>query len=268
MLKKEKIRFTGNDINIKINIGGNNAFYGYNQSIENFVRDQSQQSINEPTDVEVVRFALDEINQNTKLFFEFYDGEEETHAPSFENAGFTKEEIISYSEQLRNSFFSIDLYDGFELYSSEKVVSKYYTKFNIVEEDQTKLDIYNVNQLKHLLIPKSFLDEFFEDTITLYVRFFFYNAKFGFLTPFYNAEYHDGSDYTTSSPIRMYFKITLNKNTKKWRFEETNEIIAKELIGNENYRERIDESLDSVDVKRQNYPPKSYFDWENQTYFA
>lgn len=259
---KEKLRFTGNDLNIKIPISGNLDQLGYQQEIDNFVLEETTGSINAVTDVEVKRVPHYFTTTPRVLNFGFYDEGDTAWYSYFTAAGFTAEEIIDRSNNYLNSFFILDFFDTNSEINQTKIFSSYltnltstntipaYSVYNLIEENQ----FYDLN------VPMDFFNAS-ATTYTGYIRFSFYNAKTGRVSVFYNKDY-EGS----VGDQRMYFQTEINLINKTWQIITPSigvdgTMYARELefTTNAEYLERYNDTFADFENQQQNYPTGNVF---------
>jgi len=284
---KQKINFLGGDSSIKIKLQSSADVFDNESEINNLIDTESEKSINEIDDFETIRFIYGpDHDESTPLFWYFgllyfFDGDE--YSTSFLNAGFTEDEILNYKPNLRHSFFIFDFFDVIEPYKQNKITTNYLTKFNVYNNQLVVnaflVDFKNMYQIRYLNIPRWILDQYDENTITLYMSVMFYNAKGHIgnqgpsskISVFYNTRYHDGTKFTENGDVRKFFKIKLNKERKVWYvdevFPDNMSFIANEFITSGNkYKNKVSESIDTKDNIKQKYPEKIYFDEEERDY--
>jgi len=261
---KKNIKFNNNDVNLNFSLDSSISFTGYQQEINSLIVNSEQELINPINDVEVRRFTY-EPNTSHILWFWFHANN--LDLDSFINAGFTANEIASKNIKLLNSFFILDFYDTYDTYTQSKIFTTYLTKILVL--DEVNHPIYNinantVNQFYYLYIPQSYIDIQQNQYITGYGKFSFYNAKNGNIQQFYNNNYE-----ATTTPLKNYFKIILNLNTKTWRFDTLSlpYINAFEAYSSSAYINRVNNTVSNFNSKKQNYPVGNTFN-SNGTYTA
>lgn len=264
MLKKEKIKFNGRDMNIQFTLDGNNNLLGLQQEIDGFTQVATANSINEGHDQEVRRFNF--ILQNIWLSFSFWDGF--NYGASFLKAGFTSEEISGLTNSFLNSYFILDFYDSFDPNDQIKIFSAYLTKLGTNE-----LSVYIINnsiQYYNLEVPLDYFNGETGNTITGYSRFSFYNAKTGRVQLFYNND-----NATLTTPEKMYFETILTLYNTTWEIETPsihNPLLkvlgVKELKYSENqeYIDKYNETFENYDNLKQVFPSGNTFNYNDGTY--
>ena len=265
-IKKEKILFNGLDMNLKIQLNSNERFNGIQQEIDSFTKIKSEQQINNITDGEVKRFSLGTSNQKISFYF----SGDSFFQTSFITAGFTSDEINALNNKFTNSFFILDFFDSFSTTEQTKIFSTYLTKLDSNNQNNNpQISVYELNnkfQWYYLNIPNNYIDNF-NDYITGYSRFSFYNAKIGKILVFNN---YDNNSFTT--PEKMYVKTKINLNTKEWYFLNSSDnsiltnVILTQLSGSEQYVNRYNETFDNFDNLQQTYPTGLTFNYSGGTY--
>lgn len=276
---KERLKFNNADINLKINLSVDNNLIGYQQEIDILTEKTKQELINPIIDNEVRRFsyAINEILNPTYLVFYFTaNGSSYNNSFRSNGAGFTDTEINSNNLKIFNSFFIMDFYDSYDSRTQTKIFTNYLTKITgglttgsgTSKYSIPKYKIFNdtVNQYYNWTIPKSYLDEQTSRYIIGYVKFSFYNAKYGTLALFYNKDISD-----QYSPDRMYFKVRLDKTNMTWRFyyAGTNypyNMTAYQLPFTNKYSERANDAMKNFDNLKQVPPTGNIFQITNGTY--
>jgi hypothetical protein len=190
---KERIRLTGTGATITFGLSGKNRISGYQQEIDNLTEETKDALVNPIVDNEVRRFNYAGSGP-TFIQFSFTNDGSNHYNTFFPNAaGFTVDEINSYDDNLRNSFFILDFYDSFDSYTQSKIFTSYLTKVLDGEDYLTmpiptyKMDSNTVSQFYNWNVPKTYIDAHTGYTVTAYTKFSFYNAKYGFVSLFYRC---------------------------------------------------------------------------------
>jgi hypothetical protein len=269
---KEKIRLTGNDLNIKFPITNTGEFTGYQQEIDSFTTVKTVDSINDTVDGEVKRFKLEDSQFLRKIYFAFFiDGSNpEQWNDNFQYAGFTTEEVASLSADYLNSFFILDFFDTFDPKIQTKFFSAYLTKLysnNVFSnpifsgyEFNESFQYYN----QHVPLDQLATDG---DSYTGYSRFSFYNAKSGTTAVFYNRD----NRYDTSAE-KMFVKTVLDLNTMTFMFDTPSNLTTNpyvylhELVSSPQYIEKYNDTFENFDNLQQIYPTGSTFNYETGGY--
>jgi hypothetical protein len=244
MLKKEKILLTGNDLNIQLPIQQSNDFLGYQQEIDGYVDEQVRLAVNPPTDKEVSKYKYIKLTQPI-LSFIFSHGQRTS-------TGFINLKDDAYN----NSFFILDVYDSPKIGEQVKIFTTYLTKLNGVGVDDDNRAEYNLisgNEFYSLNVPIYYTSN--NDITYAYGKFSFYNARTGKLNIFYDS---NKEDQLINSSDGMFFEMIFanSNNSKVWAFTTpySPNITAKELINNDAYIERMDNTFDNFDNLEENYP--------------
>jgi len=254
---KETLKFNNLDLNLKFSLGSNVGLTGYQQEIDNSTIDTEDELINPVNDTEVRRFK-NSVQNNLSFYFVVNN----TNNSLFRNAGFTQDEIDFNRDTIRNSFFILDFYDTYDTNTQTKIFTTYLTK--ILGNGNTAnyvLDITNhSNQFSYWYIPQSYINLH----TTGYVKFSFFNAKYGVIQLFYNLD-----NQALKTPEKLYFKAALNLTTMTWSLTLAYppNINAVELYGS-SYASKINNALSDFNNMKQNYPTGNAFDSTNGTYTA
>ena len=271
---KEKIKFNNQDINLKITLGGGNRLSGYQQEIDDITEETKDELINPIIDNEIKRFSYYNNGSPTTLKFYFTaNGSNYYNDFLLDGARFTKNEIGSNDLKALNSFFIIDIYDEFNNYTQTKISTTYLTKISDGESVPSTyyfngalvtknigiptyiIDDNTINQLYRLPIPKSFLDKQTGSTVTGYIKFSFYNGKYGDVALFYNKA---NSDAGIKTPEKMYFTTILDLEAQTWKFS-TISPTAYQLPFTNNYSERTNDAVENFDNEQHQYPEGNTF---------
>ena len=255
---KEKIKYNGQDMNLKVSFGSHDSFTGFQQEIDNETQFVTIESINSAIDEEKRKFKL--IPENIiKIFtFNFYDGS--IYSSNFINAGFTTDELASKTLNVRNSFWIFDYYNSFDSNNQKKIFTTYLTTIGGMPQ-------YNVsnssNQLYYWYVPLSYINSISASTIIGYTKISFFNAKTGDVQLFYNQ-----ANESMSTGQKMFFETELNLNNMTWTFKTSNQpnIIGKELV-NSKYVERVNDTFNKFNNKKQILPSGNTYDYRTNTYF-
>ena len=277
-IRKETIKFNNKDLNLVINLSGNNEFTGYQQEIDNFTEKTKIELINPVVDNEVSRFQYDSSDRGPVniLFYFTRTGTEYNNTFDSTGAGFSYSEINKNNAKIQNSFFIMDVYDSYDNYTQNKLFTTYLTK--ILDGDRSgiinnrrygipKYRIYNdtVNQLYTHYIPKSYVEIHPSSNKSLYAKFSFYNADTGRLYPFYNKDREN-----QQTPLKMYFNIRIDVKTMRWKFlsygfGSSNDVVAYQIPTHFKYVNKVNAGIEKFDNEQQNYPEGNTFD-EDGTY--
>lgn len=254
---QQKIKFTGNDLNIQIPISAVPAQLGLQQEIDNYVLEKTTGSINAVTDVEVIRFKY--LTTGKEMEFAFNSGS--NYYPYFSLAGFTTDEIEEQNLNYLNSFFILDFFDSTSPANQTKIFSTYLTNLseNVTDEGYSRYNVESTFQLFELDVPASFFGT--GTTYNAYARFSFYNAKTGKIAVFFN-KVKDSIDPPPTNE-KMFFRLVLNKNTKKWYIHsdsmEGNTMAARELASSPAYLEKYNDTFEDFENQEQSYPSGNVF---------
>lgn len=268
---KETIKLNINNTGstITFGLGENNHFSGYQQEINNLTEETKAEITNPIINYEVSRFRYG----GNEATIKFYLITGTTYYNSFVNgAGFTQNEIDSRNLKLFNSFFIMDFYDSYDNNTQTKIFTIYQTQIiSGNKSGETPIPSYKiyhdtVNQFYNWYIPKSFIDEQSGSTITGYVKFSFYNAKYGTLALFYNKD-----NQSSTTPEKIYFKVKLDLTDLSWEFDYSGtnfppNVTAYQLSFNNKYSQKINDGIQNFDNKKQVFPSGNTFQTSGATY--
>lgn len=273
---RETLNLNNSDLNLKINLGVGNRILGYQQEIDYLTEETKIDLINSVIDNEVRRFNYDSTNQAFNLMF-YFSASGSSYYNSFMTLGgrFNASELNDENTKIQNSFFILEFYDTYDNNTQTKIFTNYLTQILNGEEDSNipipKYRIYNdtVNQFYNWYIPQSYIDEQTgSTTVTGYIKFSFYNAKYGDITVFYNKD-NDG----LSTPEKMYFKIKLDLVNMTWKFDFSGinyppNAVAYQIPFTSAYSQRINDGVESFDNEQQVYPTGNTFQTTDGTYIS
>lgn len=254
MLNKYLIKIGSSQKNIRINLGSNESFLGYQQEINSYTEIASVGLINETIDPEMRKFkynADDPYLSGINLKF------------NFNSQQFTDNEITGNTLNVLNSFYVMEIYNDFNESKNIKLSTNYFTKdfktTNIYPIDQN-----NRNQFYYLYLPESIISQQTGDTFNVFARFLFYNAKSGKTSVFYNEYVNpDTEEY-------IYFNIRINLFNKTWKFTQANGIININQIPeiNNAFIKKINDNVSNFDQLKQTYPTGKTFSYITKNYFT
>lgn len=266
---REKILLNNQESNLKITLHNNTKEYGVYKEISDLLKDEEVKSINKPVDFEKRCFKYID---TTYCLLYLHFGEEPINLNnlSWSNAGFSDDDINYDKPAYKNSFFIFDIFDSFDFKTQRKLTSVYITNLGKYSHFNLGMDIqqprYSEIQLSNIYIPEYFLKNNID---VLYCRFSFFNAKTGKIVMFSNNNYES---LITSE--KMFGKIKINNTNKTWEFLDLNSniIVFKELLNNEEYSNKIDNTLIKKNDIKQQYPSNEdnkfiTFDYKTGKYF-
>jgi hypothetical protein len=240
-------------INIKLELGSDDGFIGYQQEIDNLTSFTSIGLINPVTDGEKRKYKR-KPSALAILSFLFYNGS--TWVSTFEAAGFTQDEYKKNSDNFLNSFFILDFYDTYDINNQTKLFTTYLTKKGNTTPTYTISD--SNNQLYYMYIPESYISGQ-TGTITGYTKFMFYNAKTGKVATFLNQE-----NASSNNANRIFFEIELNHADRTWKYiKSPTQMTAKEIVNNSEYADKVNNTVDTIDILQQNPPSGDTFVYIN-----
>ena len=270
---KETIKFNNLDANIKISLGSTDGLTGYQQELDNLTEQTKVELINPVIDNEVRRFQYDSTNAGIANIMFYFTSNNTTYNNTFVSNGarFSPTEISSNDIKILNSFFILDLYDTFDNFTQTKIFRSYVTKISgnyDTNPSNYKKPYYRIysdtsTQFYNWYVPKSFIDLQSGSTISAYLKFSFFNAKYGDVILFYNKD--------IETPEKMYFKILLNLNTMTWKFDYSGvnyppNVKPYQVLLSSQYSQKVNNAVNMFDDKKQTYPTGTSFQYTTGTY--
>lgn len=257
---KEKIKYNGNDMNLKISLSSEDNFIDYQQEIDNLTQFTSIDLVNPVSDGEIRRFKV-KPNTNTLIStinFWFYYSTLGNYSRDYTNVGFTNDEISYNKNNFLKSFFILDYYDTYDINSQTKIFTTYITK----KSSSPTFPLSANTQQYYQNIPLSYINSQTGTTTTGYTKFSFYNAKNGIVTLFYN---NDNVGMTTQE--KYYFKTELDLSNQTWKIMTQSylAITATEIINNQ-YINRVNATYIKFDDLKQTYPSGNTYNYNNNNY--
>lgn len=254
MLNKYILKTGTKELNLKINLGSNESFLGYQQEINNYIDIESVGLINDTNDTEMRKYKYNS-------GYPYADGI--TLSFIFNDLQFTNNEITGNSLNVLNSFYTMEVYDDFNEHQNTKLSTNYFTNnFNIT--NLYIIDQFNKKQFYYLYIPEYYISQQTGTTFTIYTRFLFYNAKSGKTSVFYNQYVSPNTDQYT------YFQILIDNVNKTWKFTQAVGTININQISeiNSSFIQKINNNVTNLEKKRQFYPSGQTFNYETQKYIT
>ena len=253
-LIQEKIRNIGVDSSLRIALSSNNNFIGYQQEIDELVKNTASDLINPVIDVEKRKFKLTPTVPFINFSFYFNNN------ISFTGATFTPTEISGNSINKLNSFFIFDFYDTYDPNTQIKLFTTYLTKLG-------QYPVYRISssldQIYYFYVPVSYIESLTGLTSIVYLKLTFYCAKTGKIIQFYNS---NNAGYFTAE--KMYFKVELDLVNKMWKILNiiNFNVIAKELMNSSLYSKRINDTYNKYSGSTQQYPSGSTYVYKINKY--
>jgi len=250
-------------ISIPINIESNNNLSGFQQEINKIIINESEKSINYSNDYEVKRYKLK--HYYFKLHLMFYDNINNLYSESYNNIGFTNNDINNNSDSFINSYLLISLYDNYDSNNQNLIINNFVSK---KPNGNSILPMFIGDPGYRINIPNYYLESTTGDTLTGYTKFMFYNAKNGKYILFYNQ-----NNSSLSTEERFYFKTIINKTNKTWDFPDdiishffSSELNIYQEIEAVDYIDKINTMNDNFINKKQQYPNGYIFNIDDGKY--
>lgn len=252
---RQKLKLVPNkDQNIQISIPANVGLNGLQEDIDDFVAEETGLSINDVQDAETFRYKP---NNSFTMEVNFFSGG--TYSPAYTQAGFTTGETSTRNEVILRSFFLLQVYDSVLIENQTLLHSGYYNGFNFIRVNDTEA-VYTFNpandtEFNNLYIPQSFINNISGDTVDLFGKISFYNAKTGELQLFSQKHGTLGSFEQPLIDEDLYFTITLTASTMQYN----QPIIYAHELQNADYVEKVNETIESFENQRPTYPTGNTF---------
>jgi hypothetical protein len=246
-----------NFVGIKIPLNSSNGFTGLQQEIDNLTSFTAIDLVNPVTDAETRKYKIEITNPVVTIKFGFYNMLLSNWFDNFMITGFRFDEVTKNYLNFLNSFFILDLFDTYDVNTQTKLFTTYLTKKGNSGSSDFSITGSN-NQFYYWYIPVSYIEAQTGTTSTGYTRFMFYNAKSGKTTVFYNSD-----NVTLKTPERMHFKVIFNHTNRTWKFETASypNIIAREMINNQAFVDKVNNTVDTVNNLKQQPPSGNTFSY-------
>ena len=250
---KVKIKLSNNDKNIILPIGGSANLLGYDDNVQTIINGETNTSVNTASDLEVRRF--DANYGSIFTVFAFWNGS--SYVTQLAPLDFAANGLDKSSEQARNSFYVMQVFDDFNEATQTKLHTGYFNGYDFLNKSGGGLSTdYTINsnntEFLSIYISNSFLEEKNSQTIDLYVKFLFYSAQSGKFYPFSKTSY---TSITKQEDI--YRKITINTSTFKYTINGST--FSAYEIYNPDYSTLINNTVSSIPVQKPVYPSGNTF---------
>lgn len=246
---------------INIPLTDNPHLIGEDQSMDKIADDNIQININPVNDVETFKFK---ISSQPILNFNFgynnslgvVGSEYTTYQAAFKINASVPTNITS--SMILNSYYVMDIYDGINIQSQNKLGRNYLTN---LDDSKTTYNLgINPNQFNNIFLSNKFMNSKPTSTFKVYCKFMFYDAKNGRVITFFN---YNNRNLTTNN--KLYFEIDVNKTSRSWEFTEGLVINA---YGNVNgsYSQKVSDTIGKQKNLVEEFPVGNTFDYENVNY--
>lgn len=245
MLNKEKyiVKLNNNtDTNLVFRLtSGSNYDVDSKENINNLLLNKQSENINQPNDIEKLRYRPLTTSYINYLFFNGSD-----YGNDFTYAGFTTNEIVNGEDVFTESFYVIQVYDNFDSEQQTLLHTSFvHNNDFIIPKITNSIE----NEFSSIYISRDILNQY-NDTFILYFRYYFYNAKFGKMLPF-----HYTSDVIVTTEDQIYYPVSFNKINRTYQMID----IDVKQFQNSDYLDKINEKIESIPLITPNYPDKTIF---------
>lgn len=247
---------SSNDKKLVIPFGGVNNLLGYDDDMERLVSNETDNSINNETDLEVRRFKS--LSNDFDMLFYFWNGvlyQNPSSQTSLAPLDFAANGLDEKSNEVRNSFYVIQIFDSFDEDTQTKLHTGYFNGYDYILRSpssglSTNYVIDNDSEFLSLYIQNNFL-EGKSGLVTLYAKFYFYSAQSSKFYPFSYIQ-------TPTTVQDIYIPITFDLNTYTYTYP-TSSIISFYEITNPAYATLVNDTVDSIPVQQTKYPSGNTF---------
>lgn len=254
---KFKIQLGQNDTLVQIPITSQGCLSGYDDDVESMVTDETDASINNVSDAEVRRFLPD---KEYELFFNFTGNSGYvTYLTPNEITGSTTG--VTYDTAVKNSFFVVQVYDGFKEETQNKKHTGYFNGYEFFTDKDSGGYIsqytgYTADmEFSNFYLPINFFPETGSTNVVFYAKFMYYSAISGKFYVFFNGT--DG-DTPPSSQGGLYFALTADTQTMQYSFGPTDTLTMFELVDTA-YTTFVNNTVTSTPLEKPNYPTGTRF---------
>lgn len=246
---KIQIKISDNDKNIQIPITGINNLLGYDDNIQSIVNGETDTSINSTSDLEVRRFKQ---SSGITITFYFWDGS--NFINELAPLDFAANSIGATSNQAKNSFYLIQIFDTYDEAIQKKLHTGYFNGYDFLTRAtdlETTYTFSNTSEFLDLYINNKFLENLTGSTVNVYAKYLFYSGQSSKFYPFYPFSYQD----TANKEEDIYQKIVLNLNNFNFN---TSSFDVREIT-NPDYSTLINNTVSSIPVEKPKYPNGNTF---------
>ena len=240
MLEENKVRFVGRDLNFTIGLSTNANLGGLSQDIDSFIETETGLSINPAPDGEKLKYLP---TVPLTYTFYFYNTNTSSYATSLLNAGFTYNELVTVSTNLRKSFYLFQVYTSTATETQVLLHNGYYNGFTFYSGN-TSYNILPSAEVSGYYLTDDQLSLIVNNTV--YLKLGFYNAKTGKFQLFYNDAKAAG---TTED--KLYFDVTVDIDNMT--YSTTSPLVAREFA-NATYINKLNENVPSFSYQSPVYP--------------
>lgn len=248
---KFKIKQSDNDKKLVIPFGGNANLLGYDDDIQSLVTNETDNSINNTDDLEVKRFKSI-IDGTFTMSFYFWNGA--SYQLQLAPLDFVANSLDANSNEARNSFFVVQIFDTFDEDTQTKLHTGYFNGYDFLARPNsgglgTDYNVNNTSEFLSMYIRNSFFHGM-SSSVMLYARFYFYSAQSTKFYPFSNIQ-------NPNTIEDIYIPMTFNLTTYKYSYPTFN--IDFFEITNPAYATLVNNTADSIPVQQTAYPTGNTF---------
>jgi hypothetical protein len=244
LIRSETVKLTPQDSSIKIGLSRRNHTSGGDDDINEYIKTQSENAINNEVDGERFKYKLSE---DESFKFTFDDGTTQSRNLSY--AGFDSDDIGS--DAYNNSFYIYQVFDSDDLYNQNLLFTGFIPLFffnKMSSVYNTTIDEY---EFTNLYLTEDFINSIDGSSKTLYIRYFFFNSKTS-QTQIFGVQ----SRFNSSDERRLFLTANVNKLTKTYTFSQRTNLRE---IKNSDYLNKINSNLPIFKVSDPNDPNRIIF---------
>ena len=244
-----KIKQSNKDKKIVIPFGGVGNLLGYDDDINSLISNETDHSINNVTDLEVKRFKS--FINSFSITFNFWDGS--SYQTQLAPLDFAANSLNTFSNEARNSFYVIQIFDSFDEDIQTKLHTGYFNGYDFIRRSFGGLStVYTVDNITEFL-SNYINNSFFEGKtglITLYAKLFFYSAQ---STKFYPFSYIQ----TASTLQEIYIPVIFDLEMYTYTYPTPNILFYE--IPNLDYATLVNNTVQSIPIENSTFPTGNRF---------
>ncbi len=249
---KLRVQISTNDKTLTIPIISRTNPLGYDDNVSALVNSASDNSVNAGSDLEVRRFKRNnQFGELQGLTYRFFTGS--TYATQLAPYDFAANGLTKISNEVRNSFYLMQVYDSFDENTQTKLHTGYFNGYDFTTKsanlDSTYTATTESTEFLDIYISNAFLETLSGVTTRLYAKFLFYSAQSSKFYPFGRME-------NLVNQEDVYTRIDINPTTFKYSFVDS--VFVTEIV-NPSYVELINNTVSSIPVQKTVYPAGNTF---------
>ena len=162
----------------------------------------------------------------------------------------------------------VQVYDSINFESQTLLHTGFYNGFNFIDDSPTVSrsrydNLKKDDEFTNWYISNDFLNSTNNSVISVYARFYFYNAKTGNLLVFLN-----NNKLTNTTESSLYYRTTLIKDTKKYTIEGNPLEVELTETTNTDYINKLNDTVETFRQEKPNYPVGNYLNDDGEYEFV